>query len=278
MTVVTVLHPGAMGAAVGRLAVLGGASVRWVAASRSAETRHRATKAGLVECADVATALDGCDVVLSICPPAYAEATAGEVRGFTGVYVDANAVAPERLQNIAALLPEARVVDGGIIGAPPQWPGTTRLYLSGPARGVPELFRDTALDVITISDRIGQASALKIAYASYQKASRVLAATAHALAEAHGVGTHLAHEAELLTSRPLAETEAFAVAAARAWRWAPEMREAAAALDAAGLPTGIAEGAAEAFERWNAMKDRTDLPVADVLTALADAVCDPPSE
>ncbi len=39
---VVVLHPGSMGAGVGRQAMLGGARVRWVSAGRSAASRQTA--------------------------------------------------------------------------------------------------------------------------------------------------------------------------------------------------------------------------------------------
>lgn len=269
MTVVTLLHPGAMGAAVGRQAVSGGATVRWFAAGRSAATRKRADDAGLDEYNQLAAALDGADIVLSICPPAHAEDVAREVAGYTGVYVDANAIAPARAQRITALLPGARVGDGGIIGPPPHRRGTTRLYLSGDVDGVPELFDGTSLEVIALPGGIGRASALKMAYASYQKASRVLAAVAHALANEHGVGEYLAREAQLLRSFPLADVDQFPGVAAKAWRWVPEMGEAADTLRDAALPAELAFGAAAALARWTPAKDREDLSVADVLRLLA---------
>ncbi|MBN3454498.1 NAD(P)-dependent oxidoreductase [Mycobacterium sp. DSM 3803] len=136
MTVVTVLHPGAMGAEVARLGVQGGATVRWVSSGRSEATRRRAADAGLQECTDLHDALQDCDVVLSICPPAHAEDIARQAAGYRGIYVDANAIAPERVHRIAELLPDATVVDGGIIGPPPKWPATTRLYLSGDTEAV----------------------------------------------------------------------------------------------------------------------------------------------
>lgn len=273
MTVVTVLHPGAMGAAVGRQAVVGGGTVRWVGAARSEATRKRAAAAGLVEFADLDAALDGADVVLSICPPAAAEELAAALAGYTGVFVEANAITPARTARIAAMLPGARVVDGGIIGEPPHRAGTTRLYLSGDSAGVAELFAGTALEVVLLPGGIGRASALKLAYASYQKASRVLAAVAHGLAREHGVEDHLMREAALLTSRPLADVEQFPHAAAKAWRWAPEMREVADLLDECGLPSGLALGAADALDRWASAKDREDLDVAAALDLLAQ----PPS-
>jgi Domain of unknown function (DUF1932) len=269
VTVVTLLHPGSMGAAVGAQASRNGVTVRWVAAGRSVATRRRATEAGLDECPDLATALQDCDIVLSICPPAYAEDVARSVAGYAGVYLDANAISPARVQRLAGLLPGAVVVDGGIIGGPPTTPGTTRLYVSGNSEPIPALFADTALDVVTLPGEVGQASALKLAYASYQKASRVLAAIAHALAREHDVEDQLVREAELLHSRPLADLDVFCAAAARAWRWAPEMREVNDALQAAGLPGGMALGAADALGRWTSVKDRDDLDVDEVLGLLA---------
>jgi len=249
MTVVTLLHPGAMGAAVGRQALHGGSTVRWVATNRSDETRRRAADAGLEERAELTTALDGADVVLSICPPAHAEDVAREVGDYRGIYVEANAISPASAQRIAALMPTARVVDGGIIGPPPSRSGTTRLYLSGDTEGVEKLFVGTALEVVVMPGGIGRASALKMAYASYQKASRVLAAVAHALAVENGVGDFLAREADLLHSFPLAEVDQFPGVAALAWRWAPEMREVADALRDAALPDGLALGAADVLDQ-----------------------------
>ncbi|EWM17911.1 NAD(P)-dependent oxidoreductase [Kutzneria sp. 744] len=269
MTVVTLLHPGAMGAAVGRQAVSAGATVLWVGAGRSDATRRRAVDAGLIERPSVDAALAESDVVLSICPPAFAEDVALSAAGFTGVYVEANAIAPERSQRIAQLLPSARFVDGGIIGGPPSASGSTRLYLSGSSGGVPELFAGTALDVVVLDGEVGVASALKIAYASYQKTTWALAAVSHALAAAHGVGAELLAEAARLQARPLLQTDSYPSVAARGWRWAPEMLEVAASLRAAGLPDGLALGSADTMRRWEPAKDRTDLPVEDVLGLLA---------
>ena len=51
--------------------------------------------------------------------------------GYSGIYLDANAIAPASADGIAGLVGD-RFVDGGIIGPPAEKPGTTRLYLSGP--------------------------------------------------------------------------------------------------------------------------------------------------
>ncbi|MFI9774039.1 DUF1932 domain-containing protein [Streptomyces sp. NPDC051956] len=100
-------------------------------------------------------------------------------------------------------------------------------------------------------------TALKLSYSSYQKASRALAAVAYALASVHGVEAELLDIAEGRTTSYLAETAYFPKAAARAWRWGPEMKEAAHALEEAGLPSDLADAAATVMGRWAGLKHTT---------------------
>nr|WP_239072515.1 DUF1932 domain-containing protein [Streptomyces bauhiniae] len=53
----------------------------------------------------------------------------------------------------------------------------------------------------------------------------------------------------------MAETAYFPKVAARSWRWGPEMREAAHALEEAGLPPDLADAAAAVMDRWAGLKD-----------------------
>ena len=129
MTVVGVLHPGEMGAVVAGALRERGETVLWASAGRSAATAERAEAAGLEDAGDIAEVCRRCEILLSICPPHAAVEVARAASGFTGIYVDANAIAPDTARAIAKLQP--RLVDGGIVGPPPSRPGTTRLYLSG---------------------------------------------------------------------------------------------------------------------------------------------------
>src|SRR5436190_23555238 len=102
----------------------------------------------------------------SVCPPGAAAEVAATMRGFAGTYVDANAVSPQTARAIAAGVDAAGAtfVDGGIVGSPPRGPGTTRLYLSGrSADTVATLFAETMLEVPVVADRLGDASAGKLA-------------------------------------------------------------------------------------------------------------------
>src|SRR5262245_52855530 len=103
MRLVTIglLHPGAMGAALGAQLVAAGRRCVWVPHGRGQATRRRAEEAGLVALAGLEE-LVTCEVVLSVCPPAAALEVAHQVArtGFTGCYVDANAISPRHSQEI----------------------------------------------------------------------------------------------------------------------------------------------------------------------------------
>jgi 3-hydroxyisobutyrate dehydrogenase-like beta-hydroxyacid dehydrogenase len=273
--VVGILHPGSMGAAVAACAAAGSATVLWCTDGRSPASAQRAARFGLQPVPTLRELADRADIVISLCPPAAAEDQAREIAGlgFTGVYVEANAVNPERTARIAALFPPpATVVDGGVIGAPPVGGSRPTLYLSGPepqTTAVARLFDGTAVRAEVLGPRIGQASSLKLAYAGFQKVSRVLVGLSYALAHEHGVEGELREIARRRSDTYLAEPEQVASAAARAWRWGPEMDEIADTLEAAGLPPQLLRAAATTLERWHDSKDDAGLTLTDALDRLA---------
>lgn len=269
-----ILHPGQMGTAVAAQAVAVGARVIWCPEGRSEATAERAAEAGLESVAALSDLLSQADIVLSVVPPAFAEDLAHQVAsvGYTGIYVDANAISPERTRRIARILPAAKFLDGGIIGPPPSRTAGARLYLSGPEsamKQVQEVFADTSVSVPLLDGGVGKASALKIAFGSFQKATRALAAVSHALAEHHGVRTELLTEAERMGSSALSQPDYLPSVAARAWRWGPEMREVAAALAEAGLPADFAVAAETVFQLWDGDKDNWEIALSDVFAHLS---------
>ncbi len=128
------LHPGEMGAAVGGV-LAGEHPVWWASSGRSPASARRASAAGLTDVGSVEAIRDGCELIISICPPEAARDLPRQVSGFQGVYLDANAIAPATAREVAALVEAGggNYVDGGIIGVPPTVGSRgTRLYLSGP--------------------------------------------------------------------------------------------------------------------------------------------------
>lgn len=257
---VGVLHPGAMGAALAGLLAASGVEVLWASEGRSADTARRATAAGLTDAGSLPALCARSDVVLCVCPPAAAADVADAVAGagFTGTYVDANAVSPARMAAIAARLRAsgARVVDGALLGPVPRRPGGTRLYLAGPgAGGVAALFPTDLLGVVVMPGEIGRASALKMAYAAGTKGADALTALGLALAERLGVGAELAGEWDRREpGRSAAARAELDRATPRTWRWVAEMEEVADTCEAEGLPGGFHRAAAELFGRWQELE------------------------
>lgn len=268
---IAVLHPGAMGAQVAAQAVTAGHRVHWLAEGRGEATRARAEAAGLIGAGSLAELARDCDVIMSVCPPAAAREVAESVAAtrFSGVYLEANAISPRHTAQIAALFDESgrgvTVVDGGIVGDPPRQGGRTVLYLSGTddaVRLVERAFDGGHLRVKPLGDAIGKASALKLAYASYNKITYILAAQSFALAAGHGVLEDLLELGGLaLPETPLGRSERLPGAAARAWRWAPEMREIADACETAGVSPEVARVAAGLFKNWDRHKDEPGVPL-----------------
>jgi 3-hydroxyisobutyrate dehydrogenase-like beta-hydroxyacid dehydrogenase len=247
-----ILHPGAMGAAVGAALTRAGREVWWASAGRSAATVARAAEAGMRDAGEVAAVAERCDVLLSICPPHAAREVAAAVPGFRGLYVDANAIAPRTAAEVAGIV-GTDAVDGGIVGPPPHEAGTTRLYLSGARAGeVAALFQDTRVDARVLAQAPGStaASALKVAYAAWTKNTAALLIAIGELAEGAGVATALREEWALSQpDLPERAERAAAAAAAKGWRWSGEMRESAEAFADAGLPPGFSAAAAEVYDR-----------------------------
>jgi 3-hydroxyisobutyrate dehydrogenase-like beta-hydroxyacid dehydrogenase len=274
-TLIGVLHPGEMGAAVGGCLTQRGFGVMWASAGRGQATAARAAAAGLRDIGTAGEMVRQVDVILSICPPHAALEVARSAAGFRGTYVDANAVSPATAREIATVVESAGAgyVDGGIIGAPPRSSGDSRLYLSGPrATEVKSLFAGTALDAQVIGDQPGAASAVKMAYAAWTKGTAALILAVRALARAEGVEQPLLAEWEqsqtALTSRSHTAARS---ATEKGWRWVAEMEEIAASMAAAGLPPGFHQAAAAIYRR--APHATTPAPADEhTLSKVADAL------
>jgi 3-hydroxyisobutyrate dehydrogenase-like beta-hydroxyacid dehydrogenase len=259
--VVGVLHPGAMGAALGSALKARAGVVIWADGGRSHATAKRAELADLIAVPDVAALARRCDLIISICPPHAALGVAEEVAAALTdrdpddwpLYVDANAVAPATVRGVAELLGTRRVVDGAVIG-PPAWErGHSVLWLAGePAAEVAGLFADSPFDTRVLGTELGAASALKACYALQSKALPAIWLEIAEAAEKAGVSEALHGE---LTRGGIDLPEQLAKlssrASTKAWRWAGEMDEAADTMAELGLPDGFSRAAAEIYRRWS---------------------------
>ena len=266
---VGLLHPGEMGTAVGASVVGGGARVRWASEGRSPGTRARALEIGLEDAGTLAALVPASRVILSVVPPhgGLALARAVAALGFDGLYVDANAVAPDTARQIGRIVEEAgaRFVDGGIIGPATRKPGAARIYLSGPsATEVAPLFSAGPVEAIVLDGPAGAASALKMAFAGWNKGSQALLAAIRALAVAEGVESALLAEWKIsMPELPARSERAIRDNARKAWRFVGEMDEIARTLGGAGLPAGFHEAAGEIYRRLSDYKDTATPPTVE---------------
>jgi 3-hydroxyisobutyrate dehydrogenase-like beta-hydroxyacid dehydrogenase len=271
-----ILHPGEMGSGVGASARAAGARVLWVSEGRGAATKKRAEADGLEDVGTLARLVREARVILSVCPPASAMDVAKQVAAqrFTGIYVDGNAIAPATTRKVGEVVAAAGAtyIDGGIVGPPPRKPGVTRLYLSGAgAADVAAMLNGGLLQAIPVEGPIGAASAVKMAYAGWNKTQQALLMAVRAYAMREGVDEALLREWAIsqpeLTKRSEKAVEG---TARKAWRFVGEMEELAAAFKAAGVPAQFHEAGAEVYERMAPWKDAPTAPtVAEVCKALA---------
>ena len=270
-----ILQPGEMGISVAATMQNSSNTVYWVSEGRGAQSRVRAEKYGLKDAGTLAGLCETCSLIVSVCPPDAAEDVAQSVlsQGFKGLYVDMNAVSPQRVVRIGQMMAAAGVtfVDGSIIGGPAWKPGTTRLYLSGEAaEQVAACFSAGPLEAVVIGSEIGKASALKMCYAAYTKGMTALLAGVLATAESLNVLTDLnaqwSHEGSELAQNASQRVQRVT---AKAWRFADEMDEIAATFGAAGLPEDFHRAAADLYRRLADFKDAPETPSLEaVLQAL----------
>lgn len=273
---VAVIAMGEMGAGVARRLTGHGARVLTSLRGRSEASAARARDAGVEDAADDQALVTGASFVLSIVPPARAQALAERLLPILridnpeAVYVDCNAVAPATVEAIARPFAEAGVafVDAGIIGGPPVPGGyTPRIYASGAmARSFARL-GEYGLDIPVLSDKVGDASALKMAYAGTTKGAHAVMISMMLGAMRAGVGEAFAAELRHSQSGRLeAALSQLPMVLKKAYRWDGEMEEIARFLEPETGGTGIFNGAAELYRAL--AKDEAEGPASERLALL----------
>ncbi|MFI5269379.1 MAG: DUF1932 domain-containing protein, partial [Chloroflexota bacterium] len=237
-----VLSPGEMGSSGGRVLAEGGKRVLTCLEGRGPGSAERARQAGF-SCSPSLTALAGqADVIVSVVPPAAAEAVAQAVAaalqgGSRPIYVDANSIGPETAERIGRTVTAAGAdfVDGCIIGGARDLRGRSRFYLSGSSAAVAAQLLEP-LNVSILGGRPGQASAFKVLYAGVTKGLSAMGMELLAGAERLNVSAELMDKLRLdwpnvanFWSRNLPEL------APRAKRRAQEMAELADTLEQLGI-------------------------------------------
>jgi 3-hydroxyisobutyrate dehydrogenase-like beta-hydroxyacid dehydrogenase len=253
---VGLISPGDMGQAVAIQLKAKGLKVYTALEHRGERTHGLAREAGLTDVGTLARLVTQCDVVLSIINPGAALDFAGEVAdvlratGSHPLIVDCNAIAPDTAREIDSVIKGAggKFLDAGIIGPPPRGVAKTNLYVSGPGAVALEQLGGSQLMVHMLTDRIGDASALKMCYGALNKGTQAL--WLEVLIAARRLGVDSLLEQQLRQSQADLHGWAlrqFPILPPKAYRWVPEMLEISKTLTAAGMTPKVFEGAADIY-------------------------------
>ena len=253
---IAVIAPGGMGAAVGARLVERGVRVVTSLKGRSQASAERAKAAGMtpVEDAEIAQA----NFVLSIVPPKealpLAERLAPSLRTANKkpLYVDCNAVSPETVEKIAAMITAAGCpfVDGGIIGGPPRagYDGPV-FYVSGIEAKRLDALNEYGLVFRPIDGPIGAASALKMCYGGITKGLTAIGSAMVLAAHRAGIADTLHTELSAIQPQLMARLSGSVPDMfSKSYRWVAEMEEIASFVSDRA-EREMYQGIAELYER-----------------------------
>jgi len=254
---VGVVSPGDMGQAIAGRLKEAGLNVHAALDGRSDRTRALARAAGLTDCGSLEKLVAACELVISVINPGEALNVARQVAAAMKktsrkiAFADLNAVSPQTARDEDRMIRDAggMFIDGGIIGPPPRGEkDRPRIYVSGPDAYLFEGISHPNLVVRVLSERVGDASGVKMCYAAMTKGTTALAV--ELLVAARKLGVEQALEKELRESRnDVFEWQMKNIASMppKAYRWVPEMQEIARTFGELGLTPRMFEGATEVY-------------------------------
>ena len=274
--IIAVIAAGDMGAGVGQRLADNGCRVLTSLAGRSDASRARAAAASMADASDAEIAAAW--MILSIVPPgdalALAERLAPALKASATkpLYVDCNAVSPDTVLKIAAVIEAAGApfVDAGVIGLAPRSGYTPVIYASGAEAARFAALTAHGLNIRVMDGPVGQASALKMCYAGLTKGLHAVGVSV--IRGAIEAGIDETFLAELQSSQPqllnyfIARTPG---TFAKAYRWVAEMQEIGDFLGGEG--EAIYDGAAALFERMARDHDGPRTEEAELMAFLARA-------
>ena len=251
-----IMSPGSMGSALARQWQTLGLHTLTALDGRSARTKALARKSGI---ADVCTLeqLTECDVILSVMSPGSALpfardlASAIQTTQRKPLVVDCNAIAPDTMQAVREAIESAGAdcVDGAMMGQPPTPTEKSRLFVSGPRAHELMALATPQLSVHVVSERVGDASAVKMLDAVMSKG--ITALMVQMLVAAHRLGV-----ADALNQQCEGPRRYFydwihrtlPIMPPKSYRWVPEVEEIARTLESAGVDGNMMRASAALYD------------------------------
>ena len=223
---------------------------------RSDRTQSLSASAGIESLGSLDDVIRQSDLILSILPPQHAHGIATEVADIMANigydYADCNAISPKSAKNISELFTNLPVnfIDGGIVGFNPiKEDGRTRLYVSGENLSLISQIDGRGMVIKPVGHLVGQASTLKMIYASATKGAFSLFAAVAVMSELAGLRQELFSELE--DSKPdILKTMLRMVPRIPldSGRWIPEMEEIADTYKQFGMTPKFHEGAKDLMQ------------------------------
>lgn len=251
------MTPGDMGQGVAMQVKAKGLIVCTALDKRSERSKKMAREAGLTDVGSIARLCAESDLIMSVMNPGaaleFAREAAEAIRAQSRkpLFIDCNAVAPDTMREIEAAITGAgsRCLDGGLIGPPPRGGAKVNLYVSGPGAADMEQVGNDKLVVHVLSEKLGDASAVKMCYSAFNKGTQGL--ILETLMAAQRLGVYEQVEKQLLSSRAdMYESvlKSLPMLPPKAYRWVPEMHEIARTFQGVRMTPRIFQGEADMFE------------------------------
>ena len=250
-----ILMPGDMGHGCGKAFINHNFKVISCLNDRSIRTKKLAVSSGIEDVKTIDNVVKSADIILSILPPEKALAQSKIVNDVILklkkhiTYVDCNAISPKTADKINETISSefCNFIDAGIIGLNPIIEkGQTRIFVSGPNTNPIKILDGHGVIIKDLGKQIGQASAMKMIYASATKGTFALHAAV--LTAAHKLGLSSEYFEELQYSKPdmLAAMERMVPRIPLdAARWKGEMLEIADTFSEIGVTPKFHLGSAE---------------------------------
>jgi 3-hydroxyisobutyrate dehydrogenase-like beta-hydroxyacid dehydrogenase len=255
---VGVMSPGDMGSAIARRLKESGRNTYTASDGRSERTKALGREARLTDLGSLDRLVATCELVISVINPgeamnvAQGVAAAMKKSGRKIAFADLNAVSPQTTKDMDKVIREAggMYVDGGIIGPPPRGDkDRPRIYVSGPDAYLFEEITHPNLQFRVMSERVGDASGVKMCYAAMTKGTTALAV--ELLVAARKLGVEQALEKELRDSQSDMfdrHMKSIPGMPPKAYRWVPEMQEIAKTFGEVGLTRNMFLGASDIYD------------------------------
>jgi len=230
---ITLMSPGEMGSPIAKCIIKSGINVMSPLKNRSSQTVERAKKYGIEDSISLENSIMNSDLIISILVPDAAEDLAKEVSNLSKkldkeiIFADLNAISPETVKKMNSSMSGTKVkfIDGGIIGGPPEGDKMPRIYVSGQNSNLFSRLDGLGMKVIDMNGSVGDASAMKMAYASITKGYSSLLIAAVTLSIRTNNFEYLMKELEFSQKNVFNDLKNLKSIPSKAHRWIGEMEE-----------------------------------------------------